>query len=465
MFEGVRKHWGVFREARKLDREEAKTRKPTHEKDFLPAALEILEKPASPAGRAIGLAILVFFGIAVGWSIIGRVDVVAMAPGRIIPTERVKVVQPAEIGVIRKIHVRDGQKVEAGDVLIELDPTFSGADQEQAREALSSARLAAARANALIAWVDGGSPDITAPQRARPTAIITQQRLVRSEISEYEAQVASLVQQAEESAADLAVVGEQITRLTATLPLLEEQVEARAELVELGLNSRLTFLELQERLVGHRQDILIQREQKKRVEASILTLTRRRELLAEEFRGAAIAILVEAEDEIALREQELAKADQRRAMQQLRAPVSGFVQQLAVHTIGGVVQPAEPLMVIVPTDGELVVEAMVLNKDIGFVSVGDAVEVKLEAFPFTKYGVIHGTLEDLSMDAIQDENMGLVYAARISLKSDTIMVQGKTVPLGPGMTATAEIKTGKRRLIEFLMSPLLRYKDEALRER
>jgi hemolysin D len=184
-----------------------------------------------------------------------------------------------------------------------------------------------------------------------------------------------------------------------------------------------------------------------------------------EFRKTVIAEFAEAENQVTIREQNLRKAQQRVALQQLTAPVDGVVQQLAVHTLGGVVQPAQPVLVIVPGAGELLVEAMVLNKDIGFVHAGQPVEVKVEAFPFTKHGVIHGTLEDVSPDAVQDEKRGLIYPARVKLAAQSIGVGGRKVPLGPGMQVSAEIKTGERRLIEYILSPVVKYREESFRER
>lgn len=162
---------------------------------------------------------------------------------------------------------------------------------------------------------------------------------------------------------------------------------------------------------------------------------------------------------------ELKKAVQRDDLQRLTAPVSGIVQQLAIHTVGGVVQQAQPLMIIVPGDHILEVEAFVQNKDIGFVQQGHTAEIKVETFPFTKYGTIDGEVINISTDAIEKEEMGLVYAARVTLKKSVMQVGKKLVNLTPGMTVTVEVKTGKRRLIEYFLSPVLRYKNESIRER
>ena len=162
--------------------------------------------------------------------------------------------------------------------------------------------------------------------------------------------------------------------------------------------------------------------------------------------------------------QEQIKASKRNKLTTLKSPIDGVVQQLSIFTVGGIVQPAEPLMVIVP-DGNIEVEAKVLNKDIGFVHEGQSAEIKLEAFPFTRYGSIPGKIVDLSNDAVQDEKLGPVYTARVSMDRTFMNVDGKQVTLTPGMTATVDIRTGQRRIIEFILSPLLRYQQESLKER
>ncbi|WP_138379543.1 HlyD family type I secretion periplasmic adaptor subunit [Luteithermobacter gelatinilyticus] len=308
-------------------------------------------------------------------------------------------------------------------------------------------------------------PTFILPDGVSADIVATQQRLIESRLAEYHAALQAAWEQKQERLAEARVVRQEIDKLTETIPLLEEQVEARADLVDKGLSPRFQFLEYQERLVSQKKDLQIQRDQLSRVQASIRAVEQQMDQIREEFRKTVLMELAEAEDKEAALRQELTKNRKRRELQVLRAPVDGRVQQLAVHTIGGVVNAGDALMVVVPDGSALMVEAHVLNKDIGFVREGQAVEVKLEAFPFTKYGVIPGRLDHLAQDAVNDENLGLVYPARISIERSTIHVNGKEVPLGPGMALTAEIKTGQRRLIEFLLSPLLRYKDESLRER
>ena len=465
MFDGIKRHLQVFTGAWAQDKENGKTKLARQDTDFLPAALEVMETPPNPAGRALVWLLVAFFTITMAWSWFSHIDVVASAQGKTLPRDRVKQVQAAETGIIRDIYVRNGQRVVAGDVLIALDPTMVSADAEQAQQGLLTAQTAWAQANALAQFSQDGRFDYDPPSGLAARDVAVQKRLIASRIAESEAMALSFRRQREELIAEGRSVKSELDKLKQTLPLVEEQLSAREELLKKGLSPKLLVLELQERVITHQKNIDIQTDQLMKVEASLAALEARMEQQHQEFRKTVVGELAQAQDEVTLRIAELEKAQRRNALKELRASVGGTVQQLSVHTVGGVVQAAEPLMVIVPAEAELMVEAMVLNRDIGSIQLGDEVEVKLEAFPFTKHGVVHGRLENLSMDAIEDENLGLVYAARVALMRDTILVNDVEVRLTSGMAITAEIKTGKRRLIEFILSPLLRYRDEALRER
>lgn len=465
MFDGMRRHWQVFKEAMLQDKELQKAKLARRDVDFLPAALEVMETPPNPAGRILVWMLVAFFSIAMVWSWVSHIDVVATAQGKTLPRERVKQVQSAEAGVVRAIYVENGNFVSKGDLLVELDPTIAVADVEQASQSLLSAQTAWAQASALTVFSQTGALSYQPPHNLLARDADVQWDLIASRIAEFEATSRSLRRQREETTAERQSVSAELDKLQQTLPLVEEQLAARQELLDKGLSPKLLVLELQERVIGHQMNIKIQNEQLTKVDASLAALDARIEQHQQEFRKTVVGELAAAQDEVTLRVAEQNKALRRGALQEIRSTESGTVQQLAVHTIGGVAQPGEPLMVIVPEQADLMVEAMVLNRDIGSVEVGDVVEVKLEAFPFTKHGVVQGRLENLSLDAIEDENLGLVYAARISLDRDTISIEGRGVRLTSGMAVTAEIKTGKRRLIEFILSPLLRYRDEALRER
>ncbi len=453
----------------------------SHELDFLPAALEIQEKPPSPAGRAIAWSVMAFFTIAVLWALFGKIDIVATAQGKIIPSGRVKVIQPMEIGVVRQIHVHEGQRVEAGDLLIELDPTSTQADLGGLEMELVDARLEHARYRQLAQMTDEVSlanlsvsdhstvPGLQLPealsQDVHAEATALHEQMLRSEWSEHMARTAALGNAIESRQAELAATHNEVKKLETTLPLITRRAEALKSMVAKHLGSRQVWLELEEERVTQQQDLALQKNRIKQVEASIREAKQQRQALASEFRGQLLTRLSEAGRRINQLEKERVKAAQRTELQHMTAPVSGVVQQLAIHTIGGVVTPAQELMKIVPESENIEVEAWILNKDIGFVVEGQIAEIKIETFPFTRYGTIDAEIIDVSNDAVTDEEKGLVYAGRVLMKQSVIQVGEKQVKLTPGMAVTVEVKTGKRRLIEFIMSPLLRYKEESMVER
>jgi len=451
-----------------------------HEIEFLPAALEIMEKPPSPAGRAIAWSVIAFFVIAVIWALVGEVDIVATAQGKIIPSGRVKLIQPMEIGVVRQIHVQEGQQVKAGDPLIELDPTSTQADLGRLEMELIAARLDEARYRRLEQLTNSatGEPDIEATskgidlrlppalaQEASAADIRLQGQMLGSEWSEYRARLAALESTVASRQADLAATHSEVKKLEGTLPLITRRADSLKGLVAKKLSAEQVWLELEEKRIGQQQELAALKSRVMQVSASIREARQQRRALESEFRRQLLTSLSETERRIGQLQQERVKAIQRTRLQRLVAPVSGVVQQLAVHTIGGVVTPAQELMKIVPESTSLEVEAWILNKDIGFVYEGQAAEIKIETFPFTKYGSIDGEIVDVSNDAVTDEEKGLVYAGRVQMQKSVIQVGKKLVNLTPGMAVTVEVKTGKRRLIEFVLSPLLRYKQESLGER
>lgn len=436
------------------------------EREFLPAALEIMETPASPAARWTAIVLAAFFTIAVAWSVIGTIDVVAVAQGRIVPAGGVKRIQPLEIGVIRAIHVKDGQHVTSGDVLVEIDPTESEVDRGQMAQELMTGSIELARLHALVRRLDGNAAAVLVPpEGADPILIRLHEQRLETDTAAHEAQLASMDAELSRRIAERQSTLAEIEKLTETLPLIEEREQSLASLVKKGISPKPNWLEVKTLLIETKQNIQIQRHKLLEAEAAMEAAVKERNRVQAEAKKEALAEMLEARKRLDQAGLALKKAEVREELRTLRAPVDGVVQQLQVHTVGGVVQPAQPVMVIVPDDVPLEISAMVLNKDKGFVRAGQPAEIKVESFPFTKYGTIEGTVRSLSGDAIQDENQGLVYETRVDLATDTIYADEERISLTPGMNVTVEVKTGDRKIIEFLISPLLRYSDEALRER
>lgn len=397
--EYAQRHIEVWRTAWEEEKRQSPANAPRgKEIEFLPAAIEVQETPPSPLGRAIARTLMTLFGLALLWALIGKIDIVAVAQGKIVPNDRSKVIQPLENGVIQAIHVRDGQRVQQGDPLIEIDTT-SGSDRERFSNEHIAALIEVARLRALMA----GKKDFDAPPGADAALVQNQRKQLRDQLSE--------------------------------LRSLQTKAEAFRKLYDQQLASQLQYLEAEQ-----------QRAAKAQEHAAVLS--------AAETRAISLS-------------KELNKAETRAHQQYLTAPISGVVQQLVVHTVGGVVTPAQQLMVIAPVEGgNLEIEAFIENKDIGFVEENQAAEIKVESFPFTRYGIIEGRVLSLSRDAVPLEKVGYVYSARVSMERSSVRVENdKDVTLTPGMTVTVEIKTGSRRLIEYFLSPLLRGAQESIRER
>ena len=453
---------------------------------FLPAALEIVETPPSPIGRAIGVTIIAVFAVALIWACLGTVDIVATAPGRIIPTGRTKVVQPFEPGVVRAIHVQDGQTVKAGDVLVELDPTMNDADIGHLKGDLLSAQLDVARLRAAIAGHDDPLVDFKPPTGATPDLIEMHRRFLISQTAEQHTKLAQIDREMSQKEAERATVDATEKKLEATIPLLEERVDVRKQLYQKELGSRLLYLTELQDLVGQQQDLLVQKSRSREVDAAIAALVEAKKKTAAEYQRSLFDDLAKAEQKAAGLIQDVVKADQRAKLQSLTAPVDGVVQQLAVHTIGGIVTSAQALMVIVPLESHLEIEAMISNRDIGFIKAGQDAAIKIDTFNFTRYGLLHGKVLNVSHDAITrdappdktaDKSLGaelnssepkgqeLVYTGRVSLDRAQMQVDDKLVNVSPGMAVTVEIKTGSRRIISYLLSPLIKYQQDSLRER
>ena len=288
---------------------------------------------------------------------------------------------------------------------------------------------------------------------------------MRSETERLRSSLAGLDEEEKRRLAQLAGSKSQIEKLQRVVPLVRQNANAIGELTEQGYAGRLRHNEVLERLVTAEKDLQTEKSRLVEAEAGLAAIREQRKQVDSEFRSQVLRDLAAAKERQAGIEQELKKATQRTVFQSLRAPVDGTVQQLNVNTVGGVVQPAETLMLIVPQDSRLEVEVSLLNKDKGFVRTGQEAEVKFDAFPYTIYGIVAGRVSEISPDAITREKEGLIYLARVELDRTTISAQGQDVALGPGMAAAVEIKTGKRRVLEYMLDPLVRYRSEAMRER
>ncbi len=488
MFEFVRtivRYRAVAKAA--LEEEETQGKKPKlrrNEREFQAAAIEIMETPPSPLGRTIGLLIISLFVVALIWSIIGRLDIYATLQGKIIPVGKIKVIEPLITGKVKAIYVRQGQRVDAGELLLELDPTQHQADRVRIEEDLMISQAISTRLKTATKLIMENTPakmaQLPSMPKAPPSVIKLQQNLLTRTLMAYEAEQASIVGEIKQKSMELKRTKNTVAERHNLVEVMTERVTMLDKLVKSGSGTRAAYLERAQVLYEQRADLATEQGRLAELESAIETLKLQAKQRREELLRKLTSELADNEKRIAGLRQEVVKATTQEKQSRLYAPVSGAVQQLAVHTVGDVLTTGQQAMVIVPIGTKLEVEALLLNKDKGFVKEKQIARIKVETFNFTKYGIIPGKVIAVSNDAISPaqpqsqlaQSVGgasssgpLVFPVRIALERETLFVNGEHVRLSPGMSVSAEVKTGDRRVIEFLLSPLLRMKDEAARER
>ncbi|CAM2194955.1 Membrane fusion protein (MFP) family protein [Paraburkholderia kururiensis] len=436
-----------------------------YELAFAPAHLELAETPVHPAPKIAarvmtGLALVVF-----GLVAFGQLDIVVTAKGRLVPNARVKVVQPATTGVVREITVQDGQRVSAGQLLLKLDTTQAVADEDKAHASRTDAALAAARAQALLDALRDGRPPQLAPVEGVPPARQQEaQQLASGAWREYVDKLESARAELAKREAELDGAQQEIGRLAATAPLARAQAEDFRALASKQYVAKNDYLDKEQAALDKEHELGAQRSHARELAAGIVQQKADIEAAASQFRREQLDALEKATEQLTQSRNDETKAHTRAGLMSLTAPVAGTVQKLAVHTLGGVVTTAQSLMEIVPDDS-LEVEATVENKDIGFVNAGQRAAVKLEAFPYTRYGMLDGDVVSVSNDATQDRKLGLTFTARIRLKANRMRVGDKWIALTPGMEVTAEIRTGRQSVAHYILGPLIEGAQESLHER
>lgn len=464
--------------------------------EFLPAALEILETPPSPIRMTLLLTICALVVAALAWSFIGRIDIVAIAQGKLQPTGRVNVIQPLETGKVRAIRVTNGSRVKEGDIVIEMDPSDAEAEAGAAQSLLwsldaeilrrrAAAQLIASKAPVTVIRIDWVGVDAsTIPKDIRQR----EQNVLDGDMRQLRAVIASLEAQRVQKQAERQRVIETISSLERFTEVLQERVSMRETLVERNSGSRANVIDALEKLREQQTQLSLQRGQLKEVEANL-------NVLAQEINKNYQAVASDNTQRLAVAErqrddtrQRLERARVRLANTVLRAPNTGMVQALSVINVSQVLSAGEQVMRVVPDGVGLEVEVYVLNKDIGFIKEGQEAVIKVESFPFTKYGTIGAKVVRIARDAIPQPEAGqiegnpaqstrgsllggaqrtqnLVFQVILKPEKEIIGVEGEQVKLLPGMAVSAEIKTGSRRMIEFVFSPLATIGTQSMRER
>ena len=467
----------------------SKARLTSVDREFLPADLEILETPPSPVSMWLLLGICALAISAVTWAFIGRIDIIAIAQGKIQPVGQVKLVQPLVTGKVRTVLVENGKHVGEGDVVVELDDSEARADDAALVAAVASSQAEALRRRAAIKAVRSGDftpPVLEWPQDIPPDIKAREERVLSGDLAQVSATLESFHAQQRQKEAERDDLTEEIASQQKLLDIEDERVQLRSVLEKDKLGSRLTLLDAEETLQGQRTSLTQKMGQLAEANAAIEVLERDAEKTTDTFVADNAQKLADAERQGDESSERLVKARAVAAHMVLRAPVSGVVEGLTITSVGQVVMPGEEVMRIVPDEGGLEIECYVPNKDIGFVGVGQEAVVKVDSFPFTQYGALDAKVVQVGKDAIPEQDtlqqetdpfkaqkstflgggertQNLYFP--VTLKPDQTFIGDKSLEISNGMSVTVEIKTGERRIIDYLFSPLVEIGSRALKER
>ena len=462
------------------------------DREFLAPALEILETPASPVRIAFLWIICTLAVVGLAWAYFGRIDIIATAQGKFQPTGRVKVIEPLETGRVAAIRATNGSWVEKGDVLVELDRSAAEADLAAAKDALASARAESLRRKTALAAAKtrafSPAPTIDWPDDIVPALRERENRVLAADLGQLAATLASFDAQRAQKTAERRMLLQTIASQKNLVATLQERVDMRTKLVESQSGAKAAVIDATETLQYQQTQLAMQEQQLASLSAGLDVIDQDAHKAVETFLSDDAQKLDDAERRGDDARERLAKAEAAVDHMTLRAPIAGRVQSSIITNIGQVVTSGQEVMRVVPQDSRLEIEAYVLNRDIGFVTVGQEAVVKVESFPFTRYGSIKAHVTRIAKDAIPspdasaiegdpvrvtnatgyagaERTQNLVFAVALKPDVSSMAIDGVERPLSSGMAATVELKTGSRRLLEFLFSPLVEVASRALRER
>ncbi len=422
---------------------------------FKPHLVEIEDRPVNPLGRGILWTILIFMALTGLWLFFGKTDVVVSARAKVIPAGDVKVLQSLSTGSVKKIFVKEGDSIKKDDPLIEIDPQMEESNIQAKKHTLALLELEAAKIRSLINETPFVAPS-THSQEA--TSLVT--GMYETEVRYMKEQQKQIDQQLKQLRQQIQATKIQKEKLQSLYNMgLKEQHELE-EVLDLIAKDR--YHQLKKQNLSYQQDIVRLSHDILKLYEQVRELQQKKSLIKQSFRNKFYESLAQKEKEIAAYRSEIDMIEFRKKKQVIKSPVDGTVGKMAINTIGAVVTPAEKLITIIPKDAPIQLKATVLNKDIGFVKVGMPVAIKIDTFNFQKFGLIDGNVTKISANAIEDKRLGLVYEVFIDPKQTSLMVEGEKRYITPGMSATAELKVGERRIIELFIYPLIKYLGEGV---
>ena len=424
--------------------------------EFKPGLAEIEDEPLNPLGRTIFWVIviaIVFFG---GWMYLGKVDVVVTARGKIIPVGEIKILQPLTTGVVSNILVKEGDLVKKGQVLMEIDPSTTEPELGSKLKDAKQMELELLRLQAVL----DQRPFQPQPEGYGAELVAMQQRLYASTMTRLQKQIQAKEEELQQVGEQLAGTEASHQRIQDLLALAEEKLASLEPVRDIISKDQYRQAESE---VKSASGNLIEAEHKSReLSATAKQIRSEIKVIEESERDKLLTELSDKRNKLNYLRGDIEKTTYINAKQQLIAPVGGFINKLLIHTIGGVVSPAEKLIALVPADSALLISTLVQNKDIGFIARDMGASIKIDTFNFQKYGTLDGRVSHVAKDSIEDKELGLVYEVYVEPRTTSLLVEGVSTPITTGMSVTAEIKVGKRRIIEFFIYPLIKYLDEGI---
>lgn len=434
--------------------------------EFLPAVLEVREQTPSRYSRVIIWLVAAGVVAFLLWSILGQLELVATAHGRVVGARRTQTIAVPDVGTIRQIRVVEGQAVRKGDVLIEMDTGVVDSLAGQARQSLASALGEQGRHRALLeSYRSGRAVAPVFDARVPPALAEAERQVVYMAWQDHAARLAQLDAESRLRKAQVDSAQALLGKSRTLSGLASAKSEDYRRLGADGFLSEHAVKDQERERMAHELDAQRFQATVEESTRAVAEVNARRQVLTSEAHSTAATALADAQRRVALAEQEVARTEALGRRLQVLAPVDGVVQQLRVFTAGGVVKEAQELMHIVQADEGLELEVMIRNSDIGFIHVGQPATLKFEAYPYTKHGTLQGAVRVVGRDAVADDKLGLLFPARVSILPAAPGRPGEQINLKQGLLASADIKTGERRIIEYFLSPILRYRSESLRER
>ena len=448
--------------------------KPTDWQEFLPAIIEVENRPPPGLARMTVWSIFLFFVTAVTWASVGEIDVLARAAGKLVPDGEVKVIQSVDGGRVAAIYVSDGDRVQAGDALLAFDDSELLTELLSVTTAMEGARSIIGEQKRLLELVSGFSrskspadppPRVPRVPRQPDHGHTDFEARAQAAFASYQARIEQVGSERLALEAALQATRHEITRLNKTLPIAAEHERSLQQLQQQKLAARVVYRQAEKQLIDEKSMLQQQRSRQTQIENEIAALAAQRESLEADFRSTALQRLDENRRQFEQLHQRESQLQKRIVHTVVRAPVNGEVQALIVHTLGGVIRPAEPLMRLVPDSAALEASVRFDDRDIGFIAENQSARIKVEAFEYSRYGAIDATVRSIAADAEASELGGLVYEARLRLHEQALNTKSTLAALSPGMSVVAEARTGTRRIISYFLSPLMRLSNESIRER